>query len=100
MSEEDDDDDYVEYSVAMTNDADADTALIVQMAALMLTGEGEDAYLCAMDTPLYAVGTSLCMAASMIAHMAEHLAEQEGCSPEQILLELRNWMNDPGESNG
>ena len=101
MAEDDDEREEpgLEFTLAMTNDIDQDTAAVVQMAALMLANDGAKAYLRACDVPIGAAASTLTMAASMVATLAEHLAEHEGCASEQILLELRNWMH-PGESDG
>lgn len=90
-------DEYPEFMVAMESDIDADTAAVIQMAALMLNQDGPGAYMRALEIPLAAVGSTLTMAASMIATLVENVAEHEECSAEQVLLELRNWMEDPGE---
>ena len=89
-----------DINVSYINDVEADTATVIQLAALMLNNDGEAAYLRAIETPLCAVGSTLAMAASMVATLAEHLAEHECCTTEQILLELRNWMEEPGASDG
>jgi hypothetical protein len=103
VMEEDDDFEFEdvdgEFMLSIVNDIDADTAVVVQMAALMLNNDGSKAYLRALDLPLGSAASTLTMAASMIATLAEHLSEHECVSSEQILLELRNWMND-GEGNG
>jgi hypothetical protein len=102
MGEEghEDEEDRLELTLAITNDVDQDTAAVVQMAALMLANDGASAYLRACEVQVGATASTLTMAASMVATLAEHLAEHEGCASEQILLELRNWMNDPGEEDG
>jgi hypothetical protein len=95
--EEEEEGEFVEFTLAMTNDLDTDTAVVIQMAALMLNNDGPAAYLRALEIPLSDVGSTLVMATSIIATMAEHLAEHEDTSADVVLLEMRNWMNEPGE---
>lgn len=98
--DEDEDGEYLDFTVAMQNDPEEDAAAVIQMSALMLNNDGPSAYVRAMDLPLAAVGTSMAMAASMIATLAERLASYEETSAEQILMELRNWMEEEGEEDG
>lgn len=97
MEEEEEEGEYMEFTLAMTNDLETDTAVVIQMAALMLNNDGPAAYVRALEIPLADIASTLAMATSIIATMAEHLAEHEDTSADQILLEMRNWMEEPGE---
>lgn len=74
--------------------AETDTATVIELAALMLDEAwevNELAYTRALQIPLSDLASTLIMATSMLASLAEHLSKHHDCSPEQVLLELRTW---------
>lgn len=101
MEDEDGFEEFIE--VTSVSDIAADAATVIEMAALMLDERGgREAYVRGMEVPLSAVPSTLALATSMIATLAERLAVFEGGTAEEILLELRTWHEtwDEGDDDG
>lgn len=74
--------------------SDAETAAVIEMAALTLDGKGDEVFERAMELPLAALPTTMAVAAMMVSSLAEVVAEYESRPVEQVLMELRLWFDD------